>query len=228
MANRYWVLGSGTWNLTNTVNWSSTSSFAVGGATVPTPNDDVYFDIGSNVGTSPFTVTLGTTATCASLNIIRLDGQLTFNLGTLYANTLTIYGSVNIVNTTSIFYTSVSPSWGPTTSTNFTATNFIKLGFTATSMVSIPIATTVAKISGSANLGEVLVSPILSSASRLPLGSINIGESPLVINVASTSLSLAFTPKYFPTFPDLPITVIEKFGITYSNTITPIPYQFWG
>jgi len=33
MADRYWILGTGTWSSTNTVNWS-TSSGGLGGASV--------------------------------------------------------------------------------------------------------------------------------------------------------------------------------------------------
>ena len=43
MADRYWVGGNGTWNSTNTANWSSTSGGS-GGASVPTAGDNVYFD----------------------------------------------------------------------------------------------------------------------------------------------------------------------------------------
>lgn len=56
MANRYWVGGSGTWDATNTANWSATSG-GLGGASAPTSLDDVYFDSFSNG--SNFTVALG-------------------------------------------------------------------------------------------------------------------------------------------------------------------------
>ena len=60
MANRYWVLGSGTWDTTTTTNWSTTSG-GLGGASAPTSADDVIFDANSNVGTTIFTVTLDAT-----------------------------------------------------------------------------------------------------------------------------------------------------------------------
>jgi len=49
MANRYWVGGTGTWDTTNTANWSATSGGA-GGASVPGPTDDVFFDANSGTG----------------------------------------------------------------------------------------------------------------------------------------------------------------------------------
>lgn len=49
MANRYWVGGAGTWDGANTTNWSA-SSGGSGGASVPGPNDDVFFDSASGTG----------------------------------------------------------------------------------------------------------------------------------------------------------------------------------
>jgi len=308
MANRYWVGGGGTWSLSSTANWSATSNGA-SGASAPTSADDVYFDVNSNVGITNWTVTLGAAAACANLNIIGIDAQLTFNLGTLYANTLTIYNNinysnVNVATTTSVFYTSVSPNWAATTTLYFTTTNFIKLGMTASSVAySIGTATSVNRILGSANIGSLAIISTVTSA-RLPfaatnqggvpvspqfastslaftpqylslfpalpyrdietmgstplvvstvsisksaLGAANIGEVPVITTVTSARLpfaatnqgevpvspqfastSLAFTPKYLSLFPATPYRDIEKFGLNSSNTIAPIPYQFWG
>ena len=46
MANRYWVLNTGTWDNSTTTNWS-TSSGGLGGASVPGASDDVIFDANS-------------------------------------------------------------------------------------------------------------------------------------------------------------------------------------
>lgn len=48
MAARYWIGGTGNWN--DTAHWSATSG-GVSGASVPTMNDDVYFDSNSGTGT---------------------------------------------------------------------------------------------------------------------------------------------------------------------------------
>lgn len=48
MAARYWILGAGNWN--DPLHWSATSG-GVGGASVPTMDDDVYFDSNSGTGT---------------------------------------------------------------------------------------------------------------------------------------------------------------------------------
>ena len=62
MADRYWVGGSGTWNTTNTTNWS-TADGGAGGASVPTSTDDVYFTPSSGTGT----VTVSGTVVCQGL-----------------------------------------------------------------------------------------------------------------------------------------------------------------
>lgn len=53
MANRYWTGavngGTGTWDTSNTANWSATSGGA-GGASVPTSADDIFFDANSGAG----------------------------------------------------------------------------------------------------------------------------------------------------------------------------------
>jgi hypothetical protein len=67
MANRYWVLDTGTWDNSTTTHWS-TSSGGLGGASVPGTSDDVIFDANScllngtvtpNYNFSVRTVTMG-------------------------------------------------------------------------------------------------------------------------------------------------------------------------
>ena len=60
MADRYWILGTGTWDSTSTTNWS-TSSGGAGGASVPTASDNVFFDANSNELATAFTVTMANT-----------------------------------------------------------------------------------------------------------------------------------------------------------------------
>lgn len=71
MANRYWVGGTGTWNSSNTTNWS-TSSGGTGGASVPTSADDVYLDGSSGTGT----VTLSGTINCRTFDASAFAGTV--------------------------------------------------------------------------------------------------------------------------------------------------------
>lgn len=92
MASRYWVGGSGTWNSSNTANWS-TSSAGPGGASVPTQADSAYFDINSGGGT----VSIGSTVTVNVLSIthpsITIGGP----------NNVFIYQSCNISSSSGTF-----------------------------------------------------------------------------------------------------------------------------
>ena len=89
MANRYWVGGTGTWNGTNTTNWSATSGGS-SGASVPTSVDDVFFDANSDSG-APFTVTQATvTGVCRDFTVSGLDQAMTLAGG----NQFDVYGSL--------------------------------------------------------------------------------------------------------------------------------------
>jgi hypothetical protein len=91
MADRYWVLGTGSWDATNTVNWSATSG-GLGGASVPTASDNVFFDANSNVGTGAFTVTMANSPrVCNDFTASGLDGTMTL-AGTSIG--LTVSGSL--------------------------------------------------------------------------------------------------------------------------------------
>jgi hypothetical protein len=77
MADRYWVLGTGTWDSTSTTNWSASSGGA-GGASVPTASDNVFFDANSNVLATAFTVTMANTPrVCNDFTASGLDGTMT-------------------------------------------------------------------------------------------------------------------------------------------------------
>ena len=91
MADRYWVLGTGTWDGTSTTNWSASSGGA-GGASVPTASDNVFFDANSNVLATAFTVTMATTPrVCNDFTASGLDGTMTL-AGTSIG--LTVSGSL--------------------------------------------------------------------------------------------------------------------------------------
>ena len=80
MANRYWVGGSGTWDTSNTANWSTTSGGA-GGASVPTTADAVIFNTGSGTGT----VNLSGSISCSTFSFT--SEKISISAGT---STLTV------------------------------------------------------------------------------------------------------------------------------------------
>lgn len=74
MADRYWVGGSGTWDSSDTTNWS-TSSGGAGGASVPGSSDNVFFDANSGTGT----VTVGNSLSCRNLVTTGISSSLTLD-----------------------------------------------------------------------------------------------------------------------------------------------------
>jgi hypothetical protein len=96
MPDRYWVGGNGTWNGTNTTNWSATSGGA-GGASVPTSADNVFINAASGPSAG-FTIQLwvsGFNPTCNNLSITQpTTGTLVLNSSPFTSGDVNIYGDV--------------------------------------------------------------------------------------------------------------------------------------
>lgn len=76
MANRYWVGGTETWNSTAGTKWATTSGGA-GGAAIPLPTDDVFFDAASgNVTVSMNGTVSGFGRSCLNLNFTGFTGTI--------------------------------------------------------------------------------------------------------------------------------------------------------
>jgi len=87
MANRYWVGGTGNWSDTN--HWSATSGGS-GGASVPTSNDDVFFDANSFTAAGQ-SVTLNITANCRFFNWANATNNPTL----AGSSSINIYGGLS-------------------------------------------------------------------------------------------------------------------------------------
>jgi len=138
MANRYWVGGAGTWDSTNTTNWSATSGGA-GGATVPTAADIALFDTNSGTGTVTFTnggVSVGGVTHSAANIVFELGSALnssgtfrvdagTFNTNnynltcTQFSSTTTLTRNISLGSST-ITITGVSTPFNISSGTNLT------------------------------------------------------------------------------------------------------------
>jgi hypothetical protein len=127
MADRYWVGGNGTWNGTNTTNWSTTSG-GPGGASVPTALDAVFFNTSS--GTSGNTVTVATVnPTCFSLSQTSGSPGINGNGTTIYigdsagrgagSGTVTTAGSFFSFGSINLYGNTVAPA----SSISITSTN---------------------------------------------------------------------------------------------------------
>lgn len=117
---RYWVGGTGNWNLT--ANWS-TSSGGAGGASIPRSHDDVVFDSASSA--SSYTATVGTVTggiRCKKLTIgAPASGIITF-AGTA---SLYIHNDVNIASTVNRTYSGNIALSGSTTGRVFNTNGVI-------------------------------------------------------------------------------------------------------
>jgi len=120
MADRYWILGTGTWDSTSTTNWSATSG-GTGGASVPTASDNVFFDANSNVGIGAFTCTMANTPrVCNDFTASGLDGTMTLagtNIGLTVSGSLT-FQATNFTRTYTGTTTFNATTTGKTVTTN--------------------------------------------------------------------------------------------------------------
>ena len=125
MADRYWVLGTGTWSSTNTANWS-TSSGGAGGASVPTAADNVFFDANSNVLATAFTVTMANSPRiCNDFLASGLDGTMTL-AGTSIG--LTVSGSLTFQATNFTRTYTGTTTFSATTTSKTVTTNGVAFG----------------------------------------------------------------------------------------------------
>ena len=125
MADRYWVLGTGSWSSTNTANWS-TSSGGAGGASVPTASDNVFFDANSNVLATAFTVTMANTPrVCNDFTASGLDGVMTLAGASI---ALTVSGSLTFQATNFTRSYTGTTTFNATTTGKTVTTNGVSFG----------------------------------------------------------------------------------------------------
>jgi len=98
-ANRYWIGGTGTWDISSTSNWS-TSSGGASGASVPTSSDKVFFDANSFSGGGQI-VTISATVNCLSMSWTGATNTPTL----AGSSTLNIYGNLTLIAGMTITYT---------------------------------------------------------------------------------------------------------------------------
>lgn len=121
MASRFWVGGTGTWDVATTTHWSTTSGGA-GGASVPLSTDDVTFDAASGGGT----VTPNYDFNVHSITMGAFTGTLDFSannnsptIDQFFANGTGVR-TLNLGSGTFIITSSVVTGWNISTTTNLT------------------------------------------------------------------------------------------------------------
>jgi hypothetical protein len=94
MAERHWVNGGGALNWSLAANWSLTEG-GVGGQTVPSATEDVFFDAGS-----PNCTVNTSTRVCKTLTASAYTGTITFDAGINVSGNITIGSGVNFAGST--------------------------------------------------------------------------------------------------------------------------------
>ena len=174
MADRYWILGTGSWSSTNTVNWSASSGGA-GGASVPTAADNVFFDANSNVGVTTFTVTMANTPrVCNDFTAAGLDGTMTLAgsaIGLTVSGSLT-FQATNFTRTYTGTTTFNATTTGKTVTTNGVAFgaavtfNGVGGGWTLGSALTVPTGSTTTITNGTLDIQSYTLSTGLFSSSN--------------------------------------------------------------
>jgi len=98
--NRYWVLGGVTANWSDSAHWS-TSSGGLGGASVPTSDDNVYFDAASFTSTD-HTVVQNAECYCKNMDWTGATNSPTFALDSSYSYYPEVSGSTTFIAAMSI------------------------------------------------------------------------------------------------------------------------------
>ncbi len=180
MADRYWVGGTASWDGTAGTKWATTSG-GVGGASVPTSADDVFFDVLSvlgnctiatgNTGAKSITCT-GFTGTLTGTAAITVSGSVTLATGMTYSHTgLVTFDADATINTTGKSFSSIDVNGSGIT---------VQLGAAYTSASNQTI--TVTQGTFTTNNYTVTTSSLLSNNSNTR--TINLGSS--TVSIGST------------------------------------------
>jgi hypothetical protein len=197
MADRYWILGTGSWSSTNTVNWSASSGGA-GGASVPTAADNVFFDANSNVGTTAFTVTMANTPrVCNDFTASGLDGTMTL-AGSAIG--LTVSGSLTFQATNFSRTYSGTTTFNATTTGKTITTNGVSLatvtfdgvggGWTLGSALTSGTTTVTNGTFDTSSSGNYAVTVTLLSSSNSNTRTINLNASTVTLSTTGNAWNM--------------------------------------
>jgi len=183
MADRYWVGGSANWDGLALLKWS-TSSGGLGGASVPTTADDVFFD---NLSTGNCIISTGNTG-AKSINCTGFAGTISGTAG------ITVAGSVTLVASMTYTYSGVITITGTGTLTtagkSLSNITINGSGITVT-LGNALIANTITLSQGTfnANIYNVTAARFLSNTSAIR--TLTMGSGLWTLSAASTGTTLA-------------------------------------
>jgi hypothetical protein len=213
MADRYWVGGAGTWNSSDTTNWSATSGGS-GGASAPTSADNVFFNSSSNA--TAYAVTVGLSARAQDITIAGpASGNVTITSGA--TSVIECYGSWTSAATGVAFTTTNGAiiNFLATTTGKTITTNNVTLG---------AMGIFCAGVGGGWTLGSAYTS---TSAFTVTNGAFNTGNFAMSVSglTASTTAtrSVSLGSSAISCSAAAPINITTATGLTFNagtSTIT--------
>jgi hypothetical protein len=232
MPDRYWVGGTASWDGTAGTKWA-TASGGMGGASVPTTADDVFFDAGSNTGAA-ITVTIATGNTGArSINCTGFTRTITGSAA------ITVAGSVTLVAAMTYTYSGVMTFTGTGTLTtagkSFNTTNIDGAGITLTlgDAISMASARAINLFTGTFTTNNFAVTCGAFSSTGTNIRALNLGSSTVTISgttgfllsstgltVSAASSTINMTSTSFTTFSGAGFTYGAVSFTNASNLLT--------
>jgi hypothetical protein len=218
MADRYWILGTGTWDSTSTTNWSASSGGA-GGASVPTASDNVFFDANSNVLATAFTVTMANTPrVCNDFTAAGLDGTMTLagaSIGLTVSGSLTFQATnfIRSYNGTTIFNATTTGKTITTNGVSLTSVNFDGVGG-SWALGSALTCTNFVPINGTIDLNGKTCTISIRLTTSTGTKNITFNGGSLVCTAASTTTFNNASPTNFTTTAGTGTGAISMTGAT--------------
>lgn len=182
MAARYWVGGSATWDATAGTKWATVDG-GVGGATVPTSADDVYFTAASGAVSVTPSVSM-----CANLNFTGFTGSFIGTLGISVYGNFTASSSMTWTNTgtISIFGTCALTSAGKT----FGSLQLMNTPSNVTLQDALNLSSALTITAGTFTTNNYAVTATQLVSTNSNVRTINLGSSTLTFSTTATAVSL--------------------------------------
>lgn len=227
----YWVGGSGTWDSSTATNWALTSG-GTGGAAAPKSGTNVNFDNNSD-SAAPFTVTVGTGATCTNLTASGLDNTMTLS-GTA---ALSVYGNFAVPSTNftqsytgTITFASTGSKTITTNGNSFTAFTFNGVGGTWTLQDALTLSGGSILTNGTLALGSYNFTCLTFESTNSNVRTLNFGTGKIVVTastgvtvwntVTTTNLTVSGTPSVQVTGGGATTKTISSGALSQANSIS--------
>lgn len=181
MADRYWVGGTANWDGTAGLKWS-TMSGGLGGASVPTTSDAVFF---TNLSTGTCTIATGNTG-AASINCTGFAGTITGTAAITVAGSVTLVAAMTYTHTGTMTFTGTGTL--TTAGKTFSAVTVNGSGITLTLGDALSISTrTFTLTQGTLNLNNLTLTAAAFSSSNSNARTLAFGTGNIAVTGTGTA-----------------------------------------